>query len=44
VWRLVRAPSYNRMADKPVFLCMEHSKQKTDELREKGIPVKARKG
>ncbi len=44
VWRLVRAPNYDRMADKPVFLCMEHSKQKTEELREKGIPVKARSG
>jgi len=42
VWRLVRAPGYNRMADKPVFLCMEHSQQKTDELRKKGIPVKGR--
>jgi hypothetical protein len=42
VWRLVRAPMYDRNKAKPVFLCIEHSQEKTEELRRAGIPVKGR--
>jgi hypothetical protein len=42
VWRLVRAPNYDRKDARPIFLCMEHSREKTEELRKAGIPVKGR--
>jgi formate/nitrite transporter FocA (FNT family) len=42
LWRLVRAPGYNRMGTVPIFLCMECSKRKTEELRSRGISVKGR--
>lgn len=42
LWRLVKAPKYDKMNSEPVFLCMECSKEKTEELRSKGINVKGR--
>jgi hypothetical protein len=42
LFRLVRAPGYNRLDSQPVFLCMECSSKKTAALRKKGIPVKGR--
>ncbi len=42
LFRLVRAPGYNRLDSQPVFLCMECSRKKTAVLRNKGIPVKGR--
>ncbi len=43
LWRLVLAPKYDKRNDeKPKFLCMECSKNKTDELRKKGIKVRGR--
>jgi len=43
LWRLVRAPNYDKRDDlKPVFLCTKCSKQKTDELRDKGIKIRGK--
>jgi len=43
LWRLVRAPNYDKRDElKPVFLCMKCSKQKTDELRDKGIKIRGK--
>jgi len=42
LWRLVRAPNYDRRNTTPVFLCMKCSKAKTDELRAKGIKIKGK--
>ncbi|MBS3090727.1 hypothetical protein J4433_03080 [Candidatus Pacearchaeota archaeon] len=42
LWRLVVAPNYDRRKSKPTFFCMKCSKQKTDELRRKGIRIKGR--
>jgi hypothetical protein len=42
VWRLVRAPNYDRRDAKPMFLCMECSKKKTDDLRKKGIKIRGK--
>jgi len=42
LWRLVRTAGYDRSEAKPIFLCMNCSKEKTDELRAKGIPVRGR--
>jgi len=42
LWRLVKAPNYDRSDSKPHFLCMQCSKKKTDELREKGIKIRGK--
>jgi len=42
LWRLIKTAGYDRSSAKPVFLCMKCSKEKTDELRAKGIPVKGK--
>jgi len=42
LWRLVRAPNYDRRNTTPVFLCMKCSKAKIDELRAKGIKIKGK--
>lgn len=42
LWRLVKTAGYDRSSAAPVFLCMECSKAKTDQLRAQGIPVKGK--
>lgn len=42
LWRLAKAPNYERRDAKPVFLCMKCSKGKTDELRSRGIKIRGR--
>jgi len=42
LWRLVKAPNYDRRNSKPHFLCMVCSRKKTDELRAKGIKIKGK--
>lgn len=42
LWRLVKTAGYDKSDSRPVFLCMKCSKEKTDELRAKGIPVKGK--
>jgi len=42
LWRLVRTAGYDRSDAKPVFLCLKCSKEKTDQLRAKGIPVRGK--
>ena len=42
LWRLVKTVNYDKSGEKPLFLCMKCSKEKTDELRSKGIPVRGR--
>jgi len=42
LWRLVRAPNYDRRGSRPQFLCMRCSKKKTDELRGQGIKVRGK--
>jgi hypothetical protein len=42
LWRLVKTAGYDRSNAKPVFLCLGCSKEKTDELRAKGIPVRGK--
>ena len=42
LWRLVKTAGYDRSSSSPVFLCLECSKRKTDELRAKGIRVKGK--
>lgn len=42
LWRLVKTLNYDKSKDKPVFLCMKCSKEKTDELRAQGIPVRGK--
>jgi hypothetical protein len=42
LWRLVKTFGYDRSDAKPVFLCMECSKEKTDQLRAQGIPVRGK--
>lgn len=42
LWRLVKTVGYDRSDRPPVFLCMKCSKEKTDELRRKGIPVRGK--
>ena len=37
VWRLVRAPNYDRTKAKAVFLCSHCSKQKIKELKARGV-------
>lgn len=43
LWRLVKTAGYDKSNVKPVFLCKKCSKEKTDELRAKGIPVRRQK-
>lgn len=40
LWRLVTAPNYDKRKDKPKFLCMICSENKTKELRTRGIKIK----
>lgn len=42
LWRLVRAPNYDKRNTNPVFLCMKCSKTKTDELRAKGLKIRGK--
>ena len=42
LWRLVRTSGYDRSDAKPKFLCLKCSKEKTDALRAKGIPVRGK--
>jgi hypothetical protein len=42
LWRLIKTAGYDKSADKPVFLCLKCSKEKTDELRARGIPVRGK--
>jgi len=42
LWRLVKAPNYDRRDHEPVFLCPECSRIKTSELRTKGIRISGR--
>ena len=42
LWRLVRAPNYDRRDTQPLFLCMECSKAKTEALRSKGIKIRGK--
>ncbi|MDD4899190.1 MAG: hypothetical protein PHG68_01155 [Candidatus Omnitrophica bacterium] len=42
LWRLVKTAGYDKSNDHPVFLCLKCSKEKTDSLRAKGIPVRGR--
>lgn len=42
LWRLVLATNYDKRKDPPKFLCMKCSKQKTSELRKKGIKIRGK--
>jgi len=42
LWRLVRAPNYDKRISSPHFLCMQCSKKKTDELRAQGIKIRGK--
>ena len=42
LWRLALAPNYDRRDAEPKFFCMECSKKRTDELREKGIKIRGK--
>ena len=42
LWRLIKTAGYDRSDSKPVFLCIGCSKEKTDELRAQGIPVRGK--
>jgi len=42
LWRLVRAPNYDRRDSNPHFLCTKCSKKKTDELRAQGIKIRGK--
>jgi len=42
LWRLVLAPNYDKRQDEPKFFCMECSKKRTDELRNKGIKIRGK--
>ncbi len=42
LFRLIRAPAYNRLYSMPAFLCIECSKRTIAALRARGIPVKGR--
>lgn len=43
LWRLVLAQNYDKRDAKPVFLCPDCSKSKTEELRAKGVKVSGKK-
>jgi hypothetical protein len=42
LWRLVKTANYDRSDAHPVFLCLKCSKEKTDELRSRGIAVRGK--
>ena len=42
LWRLVRAPNYERRDAAPMFLCVKCSKAKTEELRSRGIKIRGK--
>ena len=42
LWRLVRAPNYDKRNANPIFLCIECSRIKTEELRAKGIKIRGK--
>ena len=42
LWRLTLAPKYDKRQSAPKFFCMECSKQKTDQLRNKGIKIRGK--
>ncbi|MDD5348026.1 MAG: hypothetical protein PHT59_05370 [Candidatus Omnitrophica bacterium] len=42
LWRLVRAANYDRRDARPVFLCMDCSKAKTDALRAQGYRIRGK--
>ncbi|MDP3142355.1 MAG: hypothetical protein Q8N14_00185 [Candidatus Omnitrophota bacterium] len=42
LWRLVKAPNYDKRDAPPIFLCRKCSKEKTEDLRRQGIKVRGR--
>ena len=44
LWRLVLAPSYDRRQSEPKFFCMECSKKRTEQLRNRGVRIRGRSG
>ena len=42
LWRLARAPNYDKRNSQPLFLCMSCSREKNEELRNKGIKIRGR--
>ena len=42
LWRLVKAPNYDKRDTTPIFLCIECSKAKTEKLRTKGIKIRGK--
>jgi hypothetical protein len=42
LWRLIKTTGYDKSNAKPIFLCMKCSKEKTDQLRAKGVPVRGK--
>ncbi|MDD4910510.1 MAG: hypothetical protein PHR44_07545 [Candidatus Omnitrophica bacterium] len=42
LWRLVLAPNYDKRNAEAKFFCMKCSKQRTDELRRRGIKIRGR--
>ena len=44
LWRLVLAPNYDKRDSEPKFFCIKCSKERTDELRRKGIKIRGKNG
>lgn len=42
LWRLVLAPNYDKRDAEPKFFCMECSKRRTDQLRNRGVKIRGR--
>lgn len=42
LWRLVKASNYDKSSSRPHFLCMQCSKNKTDQLRAQGIKIRGK--
>jgi hypothetical protein len=42
LWRLVKAPGYDKTNSEPKYLCMKCSKEKTKELRSKGYKIRGK--
>lgn len=42
LWRLTLAPGYDKRKETPKYLCMKCSKEKTNELRSKGIKIRGK--
>ena len=42
LWRLTKAPNYDKSKSEPTFYCMKCSKEKTDELRKKGYKIRGK--